>query len=54
MPVIYVDGQEVEVMNSAFMTYADTDIAVRGRHVCRYVDRDRERSELPQKLHDAM
>ena len=54
MPVIDRDEQEVGVINSAFMTDADADIAVRGRHVCRHGDRDRERPALPQKLQDSL
>ena len=54
MPVMVGDGQEVEVMNSDFMTYADADIALRGRHMRRHVERDRERPALLQKLHDAL
>ena len=54
MPVMDGDGQEVEVMDSAFITDADVDIAVRVHHVCRHVERDRECPALPQKLHDAM
>ena len=54
MPVIDGDGQEVEVMNSAFVTYADADIAVSSRHVHLHVERDTERPALPQKLHNAL
>ena len=54
MPVMDRDGQEVEVMDSGFVTDTDVDIAVRGRHVRCHVESDRERQELPQKLHDAL
>ena len=54
MPVMNGDGQEVEVMNSGFMKYADTDITVRIRHVRRHVKRGIECPELPQKLHDTL
>ena len=54
MPVMEGDGQEVKVINSAFMKDADADIAVRGRHVSHHVECDRERPALPQKLHNAL
>ena len=41
MPVMDGDGQEVEVINSDFMTYADAYISVRGRHVRLHVECDR-------------
>ena len=54
MPVMDGNGQEVEFMNSAFMAYADAEIAVHGCHVRHHVERDRERPALLQKLHDAL
>ena len=54
MPVMDGDGQEVEVMDSGFVIDADVDIAVRGRHMCCHVERDRECPALPQKLHNAL
>ena len=54
MPVMDGYGQEVEVMDSGFVTYADAEIAVRGRHVRRHVKRDREQPALLQKLHGAL
>ena len=53
MSVIDGYGQEVEVIDSGFVTDADVDITVCGRHVCRHVERDRERPALPQKLQDS-
>ena len=41
-------------MDSGFVIYAVADIAVRGRHVYCYIERDRERPALPQKLHDEL
>ena len=54
VPVMDGDGQEVEVVYSGFLVDADTDIALRGRHVRRQVERDRECPALPQKLHNAL
>ena len=54
MPVMDGYGQEVEVMDSGFVTYADAEIAVRGRHVRRHVERDREHPALKKKLHDSL
>ena len=48
------DGQEVEVMDSGFVTDAVADIAVRGRHVGCHAERDREHPALPQKLHNEL
>ena len=50
MTVMDGDGQEVEVMNSFLMTYADADITVRSRHVRRHVKRKRERPALLKNL----
>ena len=41
MPFMDGDGQEMEVMNSAFMAYAYTGIAVRGCRVRGHVESDR-------------
>ena len=54
MPVMDGDGQDVEFMNSDFMTYADADITVHGCHVRRHVKRNIERPALPKKLRDAL
>ena len=54
MPVMNGDGQEVEVMDSGFVTDVDADIVVRGRHVRCHVERYRELPALPQKLHNAL
>ena len=54
MLVMDGDGQEVEVVDSGFVTDVDADIALCGRHVRRHVERNRERPALPQKIHDAM
>jgi hypothetical protein len=48
------DGQKVEVMHSGFVADADANIAVRGLHVGRHVERDRERPALSQQLRDAL
>lgn len=48
------DGQEVEVFHSGVVAEEDTDIVVRGVHVCRHVERDGERPEVPQQLHGAL
>lgn len=54
VPVIHVDGHNVEVMHSGFVADSDAKIAVRGRHVRRHIDLDRERPELPKKLRYAL
>jgi hypothetical protein len=53
VPLMHRDGQKVEVMHSGFVADADANIAVRGRHVGRHVERDRERPALSQQLRDA-
>ncbi len=52
--LMHKDGQKVEVMHSGFVADADANIAVRGRHVGRHVERDRERLALLQQLRDAL
>jgi hypothetical protein len=54
VPVMHRDGQKVEVMHSGFVADADANIAVRGRHVGRHVECDRERPALSQQLRDAL
>ena len=54
MLVMDGDGQEVEIVDSGFVIDVDADIAVRSCHARYHVERDRERPELPQKLHDAL
>ncbi|CAM6014691.1 unnamed protein product [Sphagnum balticum] len=41
-----MDGQKVEVMHSGFVADADANIPVRGHHVGRHVERDKERPTL--------
>ncbi len=41
-------------MHSGFVADADANIAVRGRHVGRHVERDRERLTLSQQLRDVL
>ncbi len=48
------DGQKVEVMHNGFVADADANIAVRGCHVGRHVERNRERPALSQQLRDAL
>ncbi len=48
------DGHKVEVMHSGFVADADANIAVRGRHVGRHVERNRERPALSQQLRNAL
>jgi hypothetical protein len=48
------DGKKVKFMQSGFVADADANIAVRGRHVGRHVERDRERPALSQQLRDAL
>jgi hypothetical protein len=48
------DGQRMEVMHSGFVADADANIAVRGRHLGRHVERDRERPALSQQLRNAL
>jgi hypothetical protein len=52
--LMHRDGQKVEVMHSGFVADADAKISVRGRHVGRHVERDRERPALSQQLRDAL
>ncbi|CAK9257996.1 unnamed protein product [Sphagnum jensenii] len=54
VPLMDRDGPKVEVMHSGFMADANANIAVRGRHVGRHVERDRERPALSQQLRDAL
>jgi hypothetical protein len=54
VPLMHRNGQKVEVMHSGFAADADASIAVRGRHVGRHVERDRERPVLSQQLRDAL
>ncbi|CAK9211024.1 unnamed protein product [Sphagnum troendelagicum] len=46
VPLMHRDGQKVEVMHSGFVADANANIAIRGRHVGRHVERDRERPTL--------
>jgi hypothetical protein len=41
-------------MHSGFVADADANIAVRGRHLGRHVERDRERPALSQQLRNAL
>jgi hypothetical protein len=54
VPLMQRDGQKVEVMHSVFVADADANIAVRGRHVGRHVEHERERLALSQQLRDAL
>jgi hypothetical protein len=54
LPLMHREGQKVEVMHSGFVADADANIALRGRHVSRHVERDRERPALSQQLRDAL
>ncbi len=54
VPFMHRDGQKVEVMHSGFVADADANIAVRGCHVGRHVERNRERPALSQQLRDAL
>ncbi|CAK9204248.1 unnamed protein product [Sphagnum troendelagicum] len=54
VPLMHRDGKKVEVMHSGFVANADANIAVRGHHVGRHVERDRERLALSQQLRDAL
>ncbi len=54
VPLMHRDGQKVEVMHSGFVADADANIAVRGRHVGRHVECDRERPALSQQFRDAL
>jgi hypothetical protein len=44
----------VEVMHNGFVADADANITVRGRHVGRHVERDRECLALSQQFRDAL
>ncbi len=52
--LMHRDGQKVEVMHSGFVADADANIVVRGCHVGRHVERDRERPALLQQLRNAL
>jgi hypothetical protein len=54
VPLMHRGGQKVEVMHSGFLADADANISVRGRHVGRHVERDRERPALSKQLRDAL
>jgi hypothetical protein len=54
VPLMHRDGQKVEVMNSGLVADADANLPVRGRHVGRHVERDRECLALSQQLRDAL
>ena len=54
MSFMYRNGQEVEVVYSGIVADVDSNIVVSGSHVCCYINCNRERSALPQNLHDVL